>query len=217
MVVAKYTRQSSIINIEDVKDNGITIVGCGAIGSFIAISLAKMGMANFVLWDNDTIEAHNLPNQFYKEEDIGKYKTYALAKNMKEFNSDADISSFGKFDSQIPRTPIVISCVDKMDVRKKIFEGCKRNKMVQLYIDTRMGGLQGQVYTVDMGKKNEIDAYEKTLFGNNEAVRLRCTERSIIFTVLGISAIVCNQIKKAFNNEEMRNFIGIDYVYEQII
>lgn len=214
----KYLRQSSIINIEDFRDNEITIVGCGAIGSFVAVSLAKMGLTKFALVDFDTVEEHNLPNQFFEQSDVGKHKVTITSINMINFNNNVEINVvIPRFDKNTKiHTPIVISCVDKMNVRKMIFEASiKANS--QLFIDTRMAGLQGQVYTVDLTDKKEIENYKKSLFKDKEAVQTRCTERSIIFTVLGIASLVCNQIVKAFNKEKLRNYIVIDYSVPQIM
>ena len=215
---AKYTRQSSIINIKDYGDNNITIIGCGAIGSFTSVSLAKMGLTNFTLYDMDTVEEHNLPNQFFMEKDVSKLKTVATTEHMMSFNSDCNIKQNLKFTEKTKlSSQIVISCVDKMDVRKLIFQKCKENKNVQLLIDGRMGGLQGQLYTVNMTNKQEVENYEKSLFGNKDAVSLRCTERSIIFTVLGIASLICNQIVKALNGDELSNYIVLDYSVPQMM
>ena len=104
-----------------------------------------------------------------------------------------------------------------MEVRKWIFESCKKNKKIQLFIDTRMGGLEGQIYFIDMSDKKEIKNYEKTLFGDDEARKIRCTERSILFTVLGIASLVCQQITVALKGEKIKNYIVIDYNVPQII
>lgn len=207
---ADYLRQSSIINIGAYRDNKIAIVGCGAIGSFVGIALAKMGLTNFILFDHDKIEAHNLPNQFYTEDDIGQLKTKALAEHMKSFNSDCKIMTLGRFEKDTTLgLPIVVSCVDKMEIRKMIFEQALKDS--QFLIDCRMAKFQGQIYSVDLTDKKDVENYRKTLFSDKDAVRLRCTERSIIFTVLGIASMVCNQIVKAFNKEEFPNFICLDY------
>ncbi len=214
---ADYQRQVGIVDVEEFRDNSIAIVGCGAIGSFVAISLAKMGLTKFHLYDFDKVEAHNLPNQFFKEKDIGRNKVQAIANAMTDFNRDVEIKGFLNRveDSRFPLdTRIVISCVDNMKVRKYIFNKCKKD--VQLFIDCRMGGLQGQIYSVDMTKKKEIKNYEKSLFSNEEASEIRCTERSIIFTVLGISSIVCNQIVKVFRDEPIKNYIVLDYIVPQL-
>lgn len=215
-----YSRQSSIINIKEVRENRITIIGCGSIGSFLGISLAKMGLTKFTLYDFDKVEAHNLPNQFFGLKDIGRNKALATANFMELFNNEVDIrlaGSNGRYDRRLKGSEIVISCVDKMSVRKQIFEDCKKDKGVQLFIDTRMGGFEGQIYFIDMDKKSEIKNYEKTLFSDSSARQLRCTERSILFTVLGITSLVCNEIIKALKDEKIRNYIVIDFSVPQII
>ena len=79
-----------------------------------------------------------------------------------------------------------------------------------------MGGLQGQIYSVNMTNKKEVSNYEKTLFSEEEAVQIRCTEKSIIFTVLGISSLVCNQIVKVLKGEKFKNYIVLDYIVPQL-
>lgn len=215
-----YKRQSGIIDIKAYRDNKITIVGCGAIGSFLAISLAKMGLTWFELWDYDKVEEHNLPNQYYSVDDIEKRKVIALNSHMISFNPKCkNIFRLMKFDknSNIINSKIVISAVDNMETRKLIFDKCKKDKDVQLFIDARMHKFQGQVYFIDMSKKKEIKNYEKSLFEDSDAVVGRCTERSIIFTVLGISSLICNEIVKAFKGDKIKNYIVIDYSVPQII
>ena len=220
MPAATYIRQSSIINIKKFSPNTIGIVGCGAVGSFVAISLAKMGLINFHLFDFDKVAEHNLPNQFFIESDVGEYKANATSINMDKFNSDIYVCShlkkirantIMKFNQEI-----VVCCVDKMAVRKIVFEKAIKDKKCQLFIDTRMGGLQGQVYTVDMGNVKARKEYRKSLFKDKDAVQLRCTERSIIFTVMGIAALVCNQIVKAFKEEKLINYMVLDYTVPQM-
>ncbi len=217
MVKIDYERQTGIIDIKDFRENKITIVGCGAIGSFMGISLAKMGLVDFTLYDLDTVEPHNVPNQFFGLKDVGKNKAVVTAEYMKMFNNEVNITRLSMFTKQKEiETPIVISCVDKMEVRKWIFDACKKSD-AQLFIDTRMGGLEGHIYFVDMTDKNEIVNYEKSLFTDEQAVKLKCTERSILFTVLGIVSFACSELIKAFKGEEIRNYIVIDYKECQLI
>ena len=216
---ASYLRQDGIVNLKTYKENIISIVGCGAIGSYVATSLAKMGLTNFHLYDFDKVEPHNLPNQFFKESDIGQLKVNATYKAMKSFNSNILVqSSMVKVEeTKFPYdSRIVVSCVDSMETRKYLFEKCKKKNKVQLFIDCRMGGLQGQVYLVDMTDKKEVKNYEKSLFKSSEAVELKCTERSIIFTVLGIASIVCNQIVKVVKGEKISNYLVLDYSVPQL-
>ena len=61
---SKYWRQLDIVNIDKLQVP-IIVVGAGAIGSFVTLALAKMGCGNITSYDMDTVEEHNLPNQFY--------------------------------------------------------------------------------------------------------------------------------------------------------
>lgn len=214
----RYKRQIEIINIEKFEDNTISIIGCGAVGSFTAMCLTKMGWKRFNLWDFDKVEEHNLPNQFFKEIQIGRTKIDATFDNMIEMDGKAIIQlNNKKFDkSSVFNSQIVISCVDKMYARKTIFEKCLRDKKVQLFIDTRMAGLQGQIYSIDLKDKLQIENYKKTLFSDTAAVQERCTAKAVIFTVLGISSVVCNQITKALNGEKLNNYIVLDYNTNQV-
>lgn len=217
-VKKRYIRQSSIINIEEVKENLIAIIGCGAIGSYTAVSLAKMGMQRFLIYDHDKIEEHNLPNQFFNCADVGLSKVIATRNMMSLFNEEAEIFMGGEFTEKdsLQGCHIVVCSVDTMKARKTIFKNAKKDD-VQLFIDTRMGALEGQVYAVDMEDPKEIKEYEKSLFTDKEAVTGRCTERAIIFTVLGISSIVCSLIVKALKEEEISNFTVIDYKQHQMM
>lgn len=217
-MATEFQRQTGIIDIENFRDNKVAIIGCGAVGSFTAISLVKMGLTKFKIYDFDSIEIHNLPNQFFSWRDLGKRKVDVTDRYMKHFNKSIEVKKSGRFDeNSVLDVQIVISCVDKMSVRKEIFDACRINKNVQLFIDTRMAGLQGQVYTVDMENKKEKENYLKTLFGDDQAVQQRCTERSILFTVLGVASLVCNQVVKALKEEELRNYIVLDYTVPQIM
>ena len=60
-----FSRQYRIYNPE--KSNlDITIIGAGSTGSFTALNLAKMGIKKIKGIDFDIVEAHNLPNQFFR-------------------------------------------------------------------------------------------------------------------------------------------------------
>ena len=58
--------------------------GLGGLGSNIAIALARAGVGKLILIDFDRVDITNLHRQQYKAEQIGMYKTVALAENLKE-------------------------------------------------------------------------------------------------------------------------------------
>ena len=62
----------------------VAISGLGGLGSNIAISLARAGVGQLILCDYDRVDITNLHRQQYKADQIGMYKTVALAENLKE-------------------------------------------------------------------------------------------------------------------------------------
>lgn len=62
----------------------VAICGLGGLGSNIAISLARAGIGELILIDFDQVDITNLHRQQYKVSQIGRYKTDALAENLRE-------------------------------------------------------------------------------------------------------------------------------------
>lgn len=200
-----FKNQRGIFNPDDFQEYGITIIGCGSLGSFMAATLAKMGVKKFDLWDDDIVDEHNVTTQFYSKEWIDKPKVDAI----KDFiikqsplpQHEITVNTHKKkfqIDSLID-SPIVIVCPDNMDTRKDAFEVAKTNDNVQLFMDMRMGGITYHIYTVDL--TTDFDWYEKTLHKKEESANIPCTEKGIIFNVLGCCSFAASQLKKIFMNE----------------
>ena len=62
----------------------VAICGLGGLGSNIAVSLARAGIGKLILIDFDRVDITNLHRQQYKANQIGRYKTDALAENLLE-------------------------------------------------------------------------------------------------------------------------------------
>ena len=62
----------------------VAICGLGGLGSNIAIILARAGIGKLILIDFDRVDITNLHRQQYQADQIGMYKTVALAENLKE-------------------------------------------------------------------------------------------------------------------------------------
>jgi len=62
----------------------VAICGLGGLGSNIAIVLARAGIGKLILIDFDRVDITNLHRQQYKADQIGMYKTEALADNLRE-------------------------------------------------------------------------------------------------------------------------------------
>ena len=62
----------------------VAICGLGGLGSNIAIYLARAGIGKLILIDFDRVDISNLHRQQYKADQIGMYKTDALADNLRD-------------------------------------------------------------------------------------------------------------------------------------
>ena len=63
----------------------ITVVGCGGTGGFVAESLCRLFQGRevtIVLVDHDRVEPHNLLRQNFFAEDVGRFKSQALAERL---------------------------------------------------------------------------------------------------------------------------------------
>ncbi len=65
---------------QKLQDAKVLVVGCGGLGSPIAVYLASSGIGTLHLIDFDKVDVTNLHRQvFYSLEDVGKYKSEVLA------------------------------------------------------------------------------------------------------------------------------------------
>ena len=59
----------------------VAVCGLGGLGSNIAIALARAGVGKLILIDFDRVDITNLHRQQYKADQIGMYKSEALAES----------------------------------------------------------------------------------------------------------------------------------------
>ena len=71
----------------------VAICGLGGLGSNIAIALARAGIGKLILIDFDRVDITNLHRQQYKANQIGLYKTDALAENLSEISPYTEVKA----------------------------------------------------------------------------------------------------------------------------
>ena len=62
----------------------VAICGLGGLGSNIAFALARAGVGRLILIDFDRVDLSNLHRQQYRADQVGQYKTEALAENLRQ-------------------------------------------------------------------------------------------------------------------------------------
>lgn len=147
----------------------VDVVGCGALGSRIAMSVAKLGIENISLWDFDKIEEHNVANQLFGNNQVGKFKAATLHEMIKE-STGTECMVQGKCDGDQPFGDIVFMCVDSMKVRKELWEKqVKYQPGVSLLVESRMGADSCRVYAIQPCNPQHVERYEQTIYGDEEA------------------------------------------------
>jgi hypothetical protein len=190
-----FWRQNDIVMPDDFNKYTVTIIGAGGIGSPTTLALSKMGVEKIAIYDDDSVEKHNLPNQMYRIIDIGKSKVEATRDICNDF-SGLPITIYNeKFASQSVHG-IVISGVDTMKSRADIWKRMKYNPVVNLYIDARMGAEICKIHTINPCDPIDIKWYEKTLFPDEKASEEKCTEKAVIYNTFTIAGLVASQVKK---------------------
>ena len=117
----------------------IHIIGCGSVGATIAENLARLGLKNFTLWDFDVVESHNIANQIFRQQDIGKAKVLALVDILEEINPElresVRVQTDGWNGQQL--NGYVFLAVDSIEIRRKIVEMHMANPNVKAMFDFR--------------------------------------------------------------------------------
>lgn len=109
---------------ENIRNSTVVIIGLGAVGTWVAVTLVQSGVKSLIMIDNDHVELSNLHRQYgYSEQDIGRMKTSALAERLRQIEPEVSVREVNQFldettlESQIrEHVDLVINCADKPTV-----------------------------------------------------------------------------------------------------
>ena len=189
----RYSRQRDIVPPERIAASEATVVGVGAIGRQVALQLAAMGVPSLQLVDFDVVEPSNLASQGYLEEDLGKLKVEATAAQCKRINSGVEIVSVTeRFRRSMEIGNAVFDCVDKIDVRRLIWEAVKNT--VSFYVDGRMSAEVLRVLTACDSPSRQY--YPATFFRAEEAFVGACTAKTTIYCANIAAGLMVAQFTK---------------------
>ena len=196
-----YSRQTEIFDPINQKYK-IHILGAGSLGSFTALNLAKLGFNDITVYDFDRVETDNIPNQFYRMQDVDKFKTEALKEIIKEF---ADIEIKIKNEKVTEKTQfnlspnnIFVLTFDSLKQRRVFYNAIK--DQLAIVLDVRAGGEEYNIRITNTMDEKEMKLWDDSL--NVTPTQLPCGARSVIYTNLSVASEVCNIIKKINNNEK---------------
>lgn len=209
MPEAAFVRQRDILPWQKMHDTRVTVIGAGAIGSFTALSLVKMGVGVVEVFDFDTVSVENLGPQWFRVCDLGQFKVDALADQLSAFGGQV-VARAERYVAQ-PVSGIVICTVDSMDARVAIWSAMKKNRRVELFLDARMGAEVGKVFAVRPADPEDCRSYQAELYPSAEALRAPCTARSTIYCASGLAAFLAATVGSHLAGRRYRRELVVDF------
>ena len=112
--------------LERIRATRVGIAGAGGLGSNCAWMLVRSGFTDFILVDNDVVEASNLNRQFFFSSQVGMPKVQALSENLRAINPDVKIKAMEAFV-----TPENVSGLfADRDVMVEAFDSAQAKRMI---------------------------------------------------------------------------------------
>ncbi len=137
------------------------VIGIGGVGSWAAESLARSGIGEITLIDNDDVTASNINRQIHSLSDtIGLSKVETMAQRIQQINPDCTVNVVDDFithancQKYLQRGyDYVIDAIDSIQFKCAIIYYCKRNK-IPIITTGGAGGLTDptQIQIADLAK-----------------------------------------------------------------
>lgn len=178
----------------------VTLAGCGGIGSWLALLLARTNVGYLTLYDNDIVETGNLSGQLFSKNSVGDSKVYAVADVLRNYSDYYKVTSYTQRFGLYSTTNDVMMCgFDNMEARKTYFQAWKNrllevsNKSEFLYVDGRLSAECLQVYCIQGDDDSAIQYYEEhCLFSDEEADETVCSYKQTSFMANMIAGMMVN-------------------------
>lgn len=181
-MVNQFSRTELLIgkeNIEKLHNLKVAIFGIGGVGSFVVEALARAGIENFILVDNDVVDITNINRQIIAlHSTIGKAKVEIAKKRILDINPNAKVQAlqiyFDKSSKEILDKSIdyVIDCIDTVSSKIELIEIAKK---FQIPIISCMG--TGN--KLDPTKFEITDIYKTTTCPLAKVIRKELKKREI--------------------------------------
>ncbi len=149
------SRQMSIVTRseqERFKDAKITVIGCGGIGGQTIEMLARMGVGELILVDEDSFDISNLNRQnFATLTDVGIAKSEVAKEKVRLINPYVKVTIFNEhvdeknIDKIVSNSDIVIDALD--NVLTRVIASRKANEKKIPFIHGAIHGTLGQITT----------------------------------------------------------------------
>ena len=205
------SRFSSAIWYEKIQEKTVIVAGCGGIGSWTTLLLARMKPASMFIYDNDIIEAVNMSGQLYSQSDLGRPKVSALAEMIRNYAGYGSVFAISeRFTEESEASDIMICGFDNMAARKLFFNKwlshvqskSEEERKNCLFIDGRLAAEEFQVLCIKGDDEYNINRYNNEfLFSDVEADETICSYKQTTFCANMIASYMVNLFVNFCANE----------------
>jgi molybdopterin/thiamine biosynthesis adenylyltransferase len=186
----------------------VLVVGCGGLGSPIAVYLAASGIGKIHLVDFDTVDVSNLHRQvFYSLEDVGKPKAEVLSAFIKKRAPFTEVSFTNKPITKnnvfelIENVDIIVDGTDSLPIKYLLNDACVIKKKPLVY--GSLYKFDGYVATFNIVQKDgSYSANLRDAFPEMATDIPNCEEAGTLNSIVGI--IATHQV-----NEVLKLITGI--------
>ena len=97
-----FSRNKGILETSVMSKKRAVILGCGSVGSLVAMELARSGVGHFYLMDADIMEYHNICRHQCGIEDVGDLKVNTVERKILNINPKAEVIKFSGIVQNAP-------------------------------------------------------------------------------------------------------------------
>jgi len=139
-------------NLSRLRQKKVGIVGLGSGGGFVALTLAMSGVGQFVLVDDDLVEANNIVRHVADSRYIGRPKVEAVADLIRQRNPQAEIETRpGRIEEHLDSLDgidILVSGVDGEGPKYTLNETALKRNLTAVYAGVYERGEGGDVVVI---------------------------------------------------------------------
>lgn len=131
-----YRGVAALARLADIR---LTLCGAGALGSLLAINLARQGFGSLRIIDRDRVEEHNIGTQIYSEADIGAWKAEVLRNRIfRATGTEAEAVTkelvARNVHTLLKGADVFVDTFDNSASRRLVQESCRTQRVACLHV-----------------------------------------------------------------------------------
>ena len=154
--MSEFSRVSMLIDINQLKNKTVAIVGIGGVGGYVAESLARSGVGKLILVDYDVVDETNINRQIIAlHSTIGKEKVSLMEERIHDICEDTQVVSYRIMYGEENRYDIFSEKIDFL------VDACDIVRSKQILITECLN--RGIPFISSMGTGNRLDPSQLTV------------------------------------------------------